>query len=159
MPVYPFDPVPAVKSGDYPHMASRDVTVWERWLDQFGGELLGVVYDVALGGMEPPEDAGDERMKRAWRYSTAIKVDAVALAEGGTLVIEVKPRASLSAIGQALGAATMMELDNPTNYEPTPCVVTDECTPDVRYVCDQLGVVLYEVGFDESILTIPPVAQ
>src|SRR5574341_1087219 len=133
MPVYPFDPVPAVKSGDYPHMASRDVTVWERWLDQFGGELLGVVYDVALGGMEPPEDAGDERMKRAWRYSTAIKVDAVALAEGGRLVI-------------------------PTNYEPTHCVVTDECTPAVRYVCGQLGVVLYEVGFDESILTNPPLA-
>lgn len=153
MPVYAFVLTPPLKHGSYPHLTSRDIVVWERFLDQFGPSLLGVAYDVAVGGMLPPEGMGEERTRQAWRYSTAIKIDAVVLTEDLALVCEVKPRASLSAVGQALGAAELLELDNPTEKDLVPAVITDASSPDIRYVCEQLGVQLYEVGYPDPVIT------
>lgn len=154
MPVYPFNPLPPAKTGNYQHMSYRDMAVWERFLDQYAGQVDAVAYDVALGGIEADPNDGTPAMRQAWRYSTAIKVDAVAIDGNLAVVIEVKPRAGPSAIGQALCGATLFELDNPAGYEVQPAVVTDAASPDVRYLCERLGVELYEVGYPEIEPTI-----
>lgn len=146
MPVYPLLLQPLVKDGDYPHMQSRDVEIWERWIDAYGGNFPRGAYDVALGGVVIDSPGAEESIIRAYRYATAVKVDAVVVSDERALAIEVKPRASLGAIGQALGAAALLEADQSVNVEIFPAVVTDRMLPDARFVADELGVLVFEVG-------------
>lgn len=146
MPVYPFIPEPLVKSGDYPHMAKHDAQLWERFLDQFSPLFERVAYDVALGGVVFTDTDDDPNVRKAWQYSTAMKVDAVLIGDGRVWCVEVRPYARAGAIGNALCYAEMLEQDNPTGLPVVAAVVSDEVSPDVRYCADRLGVHLFEVG-------------
>jgi hypothetical protein len=146
MPVYPFTPEPLVKSGHYPHFSKHDGEVWERFLDQFSASFERVVYDVALGGVAFEGGDPDDRTARAWRYATAMKVDAVLIGDGRAWAVEVRPYARAGALGNALCYAEMLEMDNPTGLDVVAAVVSDEVSPDVRWCADRLGVHLFEVG-------------
>lgn len=146
MPVYPPIFAPPNKSGHYPHMAIHDAVIWERFLDQFGQTLTSVAYDIAVGGYVVQPKEADEATIKAYQYATAMKIDAVATTEENVLVIEVKPHAGASSLGQALCYAEMLEIDGATPLPIVPCVVTDYCNPDVKYCAEQLGVILFEVG-------------
>lgn len=153
MPVYPLRPQPLVKDGSYPHMQSRDVEIWERWIDVYGSAFDTAAYDVALGGQLVDDDTIDAPTRAGWRYATAIKVDVVAIASTQALAIEVKPRASLGAVGQALGAALLLEADGALAVDIFAAVVTDTMSADVKFVADETGVLVFEVG--ESPLPAP----
>lgn len=149
MPVFPWRPRPLALDGDYPHMTKHDVQVWERFLRQHAAAFEAVAYDVALGGILPPDRGADDPHALMWRYSTAVRVDAVLVARDSVWVVEVKPRGSPSAIGQALCGATLWEADDPVGLDVVPAVVCATASADVRYCAEQLGVVLVEVGLPE----------
>lgn len=146
MPVYPLELKPLVKDGDYPHMQKRDVEIWERFIDLYGGNFPQAAYDVALGGVVVADRDADPAVLLGFRYATAIKVDALVVNEQRGLVIEVKPRASLGALGQALGAALLLEADKVLPVELFPAIVTDRANPDVKFCAEELGVLVFEVG-------------
>jgi hypothetical protein len=145
MPVYPLLLAPPLKTGRYPHMAKHDARIWERFLDVYGAQFQSVAYDVALGGFNLSEVLGSEQERQAWRYSTALKVDAIGLREQECWIIEVKPHAGTAALGACLAYAVMAELDGFTPLPLIPCVVTDYTSEDVRFCARQLGAVLIEV--------------
>jgi hypothetical protein len=146
MPVYPVQWLPAVKTGHYPHMAKHDAKIWERFLDLYASELHGVAYDVALGGFVLADDVASEPERQGWRYSTALKVDAVADVGDHVWIIEVKPTAGVSAIGAALCYVVMAEADGFTDKELVAAVVTDRATEDIKHCAVELGVVVMEMG-------------
>ncbi|MDP3940550.1 MAG: hypothetical protein Q8R92_20740 [Deltaproteobacteria bacterium] len=146
MPVYPLVWTPLVKSGNYPHMAKLDAAIWERFLDKYADNYQEVAYDVALGGFLPDENQGDLPTRTGYQYSTALKVDAVLRREGEVWIVEVKPSASVSAIGGALCYHVMAEQDELSPFPLVPAVVTDRASPDIAYCAQALGVTLIEVG-------------
>jgi len=146
MPVYEPTVVRPIASGDYPHMSKHDAVIWERFLQQYAPRIAGVAYDVALGGVVIDEALGDPASRLGWQYTTALKVDAVALLDRECWVIEVRPRANVAAIGSALCYVQMAKRDGFTSRPLVPVVVTDSTTPDIRYCAEQLGVMLLEVG-------------
>jgi hypothetical protein len=133
------------KDGNYPHMARRDAAVWERWVDKYGSAYTGVCYDVALGGLEAPDPEATPTERRTWQYQTALKIDALVIAPDRALVIEVRPWATVSAIGAAftytlvldriLGGATVL----------TPAIVCEGIQIDVRWACAELKIQVFEV--------------
>jgi hypothetical protein len=145
MPVYPIDWRPLLRTGDYPHMAPRDLAIWETFLDALGDQFDAVAYDVALGGFLLDPGAGSEAERLGWRYSTALKVDAVLAREGEVWCVEVKPSAGVSAIGAALCYAEMARADGFTTEEIIPAVVTDHASPDIQFCASTLGVTLIAV--------------
>lgn len=145
MPVYPPNWRPTVLDGDYPHMAKHDARIWERFLLRYGQQFTRAAYDVALGGVLIAAVAGDERTALGYRYSTALKVDAVLERERDCWVIEVKPDAGVSAIGAALCYAELAAVDRFTHLELLPVVVTDRASEDIKYCAEQLGVIVVEV--------------
>lgn len=140
MPVYPLDLEAPALTGRYPQMAKRDADIWERFLSSHGGEFESVAYNVALGGVIPQDEGITEEDRLGWRYVTAKKIDAIAIRPGECWIIEVKPNASLSAIGQVLGYVLLAEQDRFTPLPFFPVIVTDNVDRDVRYVAEQLNI-------------------
>jgi hypothetical protein len=149
MTVYPLVPQPVRKVGHYPHMARRDVSLWERFLDAFGGDFDSFAYDVALGGLEPADPGIPEAERRGWRYATAAKIDAVGFRPDEVWIIEVKPNASFSALGQLLAYSLLAEREPFTRLPLLAVLVTDNATPDMLYVAGQLGIPVYQVAEPE----------
>lgn len=126
-------------------MAQRDVEVWERWLDRYAADYTAVSYDVAVGGLAAPDESGHPNDLRAWQYQTALKIDALILAADRALVAEVRPWATVSALGAALTYAMVLERAGLSDQLLVPTIICQGMQTDVRWACDKLGVVVFEV--------------
>lgn len=144
MPVFPLIVHPPALVGNYPHMARRDGVLWERFLAAVGPQFVGFAYDVALGGIQPTDETLSPAEVQGWRYSTASKIDAVGFREEEAWIIEVKPAASLAAVGQALGYLLLAEREPFTDLPLVPVIVTDHASGDVKYVATLLGIDVLE---------------
>jgi len=129
----------------YPHFGKGDAEVWEQWLNDYQDDILEVYYDVALGGTTIDDPEVPREMAAGWKYSTAVKIDAVAVMAEENLVCEVKPYATMGAIGQALGY-TMLLTHDPLNDKPNiPTIITLGTTNEVKTVAEALGIRIYTV--------------
>lgn len=88
--------------GKYPHMFPLDIAVWERFLDKLGDQYLGFYYDITCGKPCTVGDALPDEYKRDAEILSRLRIDVVGEKERGTDLIEVKPKANMSAIGQLL---------------------------------------------------------
>jgi hypothetical protein len=154
MPVYPVVPERVELSGRYPHMAPADTVIWERFLEATGAQFAAVAYDVALGGSIPSDPALSDAERRGWQYVTAKKIDAVLYLPREAWIVEVKPSASLAAVGQVLGYTLLAQRDPFTHLPLVPVIVTDTMSADTKYVCDEFGIDYLE--FPESPLVVKP---
>jgi len=145
-PVYPIEWVPPALLGGYPNMARRDVEIWEGFLRTGPPKLQRVAYNAALGGQVPNDPAASEAMLRGWAYSSAMKVDALLDWGDHWWIAEVKPSATTSAIGQALGYTLLAEREALTELPMIPTIITDAVSPDMLWLCEQLDINLVLLG-------------
>lgn len=126
--------------GWYPHMAKRDAAIWERYLKHSATSWQGFAYDVALGGLDVTDPDSTEAERLGWKFSTAQRIDVVGDRGTEHWVIEVRSQARVGAIGAVMGY-TMLAIREPWTELPlVPCVITDNMSPDVRYVAEQFSV-------------------
>lgn len=150
MPVFPVEFQPAALTGHYPHMARRDVELWERYLRAYHQDWFGFAYDVALGGLDVEDDEATEADRLGWRYNTAEKIDVVANRGDEHWILEVKPNARLGAIGQVLGYILLAQREPWTQLPLVPAIITDNVSVDVRWCAKQLGVNVIIVPDDRA---------
>jgi hypothetical protein len=86
----------------YPHMAPQDVPVWERFLATEAARFTGIDYDVRVGQGITPSPETDPAIARDAVLLTQKRIDAVTFGPDEIWIIEVKPEASISALGQLL---------------------------------------------------------
>src|SRR3989442_4559865 len=111
--VYPIEWVPPVKTGRYRNLQRRDTSVWERWLDKYGSTVDVVAYDVAVGGVEPTASELSEVERRGFKYSTSLKIDVLLRIGAEVWAVEVKPTASVAAVGAAVGDPPAISREEP----------------------------------------------
>lgn len=143
--VLPLAIEPIAKTGRYTHMAKRDLAVWERFLDQVGAAFLGVAYDVAVGGVVPGPEVPNEADRRMWQYSTALRIDAVLFAADLVHVVEVRPYATVSALGAALCYTLVLERERVTSLPLQAAIVCEGIQKDVAWVAERLNVIVWTV--------------
>lgn len=136
---------PLVIDGDYPHMAKRDSAVWERWLKIHASHWQGVAYDVAVGGLRPAAGDTDIAFDRMWQYDTALKIDALVAREDRILVVEVRPMATVSAIGSALVYAMVLAREGVNKIPLVPAIVCEGIQVDVRWAAEQMQIQVFLV--------------
>lgn len=146
MPVYPIVFAPPALLGGYPNMQRRDAQIWEAFLRTVPVGLAAVAYNVALGGVAPNDPTASEAMLRGFAYSTASKPDVVCDFGAVWWICEVKPSATLGAVGQALGYTLMAEREALTDLPMLPTIITDSAAPDLIWVCEQLDINLVQIG-------------
>ena len=143
--VKPMVVMPLRADGNYPHMAHRDRAVWARWLALYADQYLGVVYDLAFGGLDAPDPEATRTEREMWQYQTALKIDAFVLAPDRALVIEVRPWATVSALGAALTYAMGLQEIGVTESLLVPTIVCEGIQVDVAAMCAKLGIDVVQV--------------
>jgi hypothetical protein len=143
--VYPPNVLPADFRGHYPHMARRDGEVWVRFLAAPPAEFLGYAYDVAVGGWKLDGLQLNEADLLGWQYNTALKVDVVGLTASEAWVIEVRPEATVSALGAALTYALVLDREQVFDLPLRPVICCQQIQPDVEWACRKLGVTVVRV--------------
>ena len=127
-------------------MMPNDIALWERFLTQHKDLFDRIDYDLHVGtGYGYSEDDPEWRINLASAL-TQFRIDAVGWSGSQPTIIEVKPYAGLSALGQVLGYQFFFHFANPEFPTPNLAVVTDGTTGDIRGLYDFYKVTLYEMG-------------
>ena len=90
------------KLAKYPHMKPADIEIWERFIEAQPDFFDSVDYDFHVGRgadfLPDEEDTPDGRENRLYRK----KIDVVGYKKNQIWIIEVKPVADATALGQVL---------------------------------------------------------
>ena len=135
-----FDPE---KLRRYPHMFPEDIGIWERFLEDYASNYVGFSYDVKVGtGVEAnPED----NKKHAYMKEILSKyrIDVVGLKDSLIEIIEVKPEASTTAIGQIITYVNLYQRDEKPTLPVRGVIITDHYIEDMDYLTNELGIDYY----------------
>ncbi len=116
----------------YPHMMADEARIWTRYLETTDLVFEKITYDLHLGAGVLPLPGDPEYMRRLLSAVTKKRVDALGETKEDIWIFEVKPRISMSALGQLV---TYFELYQ-EEYRPTKplmlAAIGEREAPDIR---------------------------
>lgn len=123
----------------YPHMLSADVILWEKWLDRYHDFFTAVEYDVHIGGAVERMSHWTQDIIEMASTLAAKRIDVVGHRPGETWIIEVKPDAGTTAIGQ-LVAYKILYAERFSPVGKIECaLVTNNLILDEKFLLERLG--------------------
>jgi len=130
----------------YKHMLPRDKVIWDRFLEQHGVYFERFDYDTHVG-----EGIGDivgvtDQIRKIALSLTQKRIDAVGYKGSEIWVFEIKPKAGLAAVGQIISYRILYDKDFGPGKVTHKAIVTDRTDNDIRTLCRELSIRLYEVG-------------
>ncbi len=117
-------------------MLAEDREIYRRFLLNFR-EIPGEYkYDVLVGhGLTLDPGKYDENILVMTRAITKKRIDVVILTNDIIWIVEIKPNAAMSALGQVLGYVKLYERDHPAETRPLrPMIITDRASLDDKYL-------------------------
>ncbi|GAH68473.1 unnamed protein product [marine sediment metagenome] len=123
-------------------MMAEDVAVWSRYLANPLRAISEVWYDVHVG---KPVDVGEDASDMDRRIAAGItrkRIDVVALVGDVFWVIEVKPRADMVAVGQAVSYPRLFLQEFELRRDVLGVIICDQVDEDIVSICEALGVVV-----------------
>lgn len=136
---------PTSKLKRYPHMFALDIAIWERFLDLHGSEYLGFDYDIKVGTGTPAPEGTPDNYARMQEILSKYRIDAVGYTESEIHVIEVKPEAGTTAIGQIDIYVPLYRRDFSPTRKVVGVIVTNRELPDVKWRIAQKNAKLFIV--------------
>jgi len=127
----------------YPHMLTEDNAVWTKFLTKNEYKIMEVWYDVRVGQPVLLGVGATDVEKRIAAGLTRKRIDCVCKVGGGFWVVEIKPYASMLAIGQVISYKRLFEIEY-TDVEPVIAVI----------VCDNIDEDLVDEFEDLDILVL-----
>lgn len=126
----------------YPHMMPLDVAIWERFIDANPNFFDSVDYDVALGS-KPLFDVtvNTETGGEATRLYQK-KIDVVGYKDKNIYIVEIKPQASLAALGQAKSYEILYRNFIDPDIKTIPTILTDRVATDLPMIAFEMGIKL-----------------
>lgn len=129
----------------YPHLLPADVDLWERFMDRYPSFFLSLEYDVHVGGAIDVRPWWSNEDIKTFSHLASKRIDVVGHTAGEIYIIEIKPEAGVSAIGQLIS----YELLYKKRFGPTDplvlCLITDFLTPDERWLTSELEIRVWVV--------------
>ncbi|MBA7533039.1 hypothetical protein ES705_25274 [subsurface metagenome] len=130
----------------YPHMLAEDTLVWSKYLADPVHRITEVWYDVHVGKPVPGLDPSDKLGMRIASGITRKRIDVVARVGGGLWVVEIKPFASMLALGQVLSYTRLFVEEYRPDEEVRPVIVCSAVDADLLDEFEAMGVVVIEVS-------------
>jgi len=129
----------------YAHMQSDEADVWERFLLRMPWRATRIVYDVRLGEGARVDAGVPEWVKRmAWALSTK-RVDVLVETATEFIIVEVKGRGALSAVGQLLGYLVLFNQQYSPQKRVRLALVCGNIAPDMGPILTEYGIETYVV--------------
>jgi len=129
----------------YPHMKPRDIAIWERFIDKYPELYSQCQYDFAIGDIPQFMEQTSSPQGQAMRELYKLKIDVLGYKDDTIDLIEVKPEAGPSTIGQLLGYVSLYERDEKPSKPVRPIIITDMLRPNMEFLTQQQGVTLFVV--------------
>ncbi len=123
-------------------MMAEDVAVWTRYLRSPLVRIDEVWYDVHVGAPIPTGPDATEADRKVAAALGKKRIDVVARVGDVFWVIEVKPRADMTAVGQAVSYLRLFVQEFEPRRGVMGVIVCDEVDGDIVSVCEELGVVV-----------------
>lgn len=129
----------------YPHMKPNDIAIWERFIKTYPTMYEKCQYDFAIGEIPPfiQNASSVEGQKMAELYK--LKIDVIGWNKGVIDLIEIKPAASASTIGQVIGYKHIYEREFFSQARVRPVIITDELRPNMLFLTAAQDVQLWVV--------------
>lgn len=126
----------------YPHFLAEDNGVWTRFLETDANRISRLWYDVRVGKpMYLPDDASEVEKKVAAGVSRK-RIDVVCLVDSDFWVVEVKPLASMLAVGQVISYARLFAKEYLRSGRVMPVIVCDNKDEDLLDGFGELGILV-----------------
>lgn len=129
----------------YPHMGPQDVKIWERFIDANPDRFDVCIYDLPVGDNPPLDREELAEYQKNWTYLCKYKCDAIGFKNDVPTIIEVKPRAGLGSIGQAICGDMLYQEYIQQHSALKKMIVTDQLRNDMDWMCEELGIELVVV--------------
>lgn len=127
-------------SGWPPHMATEDYAIWQSIKDKLLINAQRIYFDVGLGGAKNIPDEYEPSFKYMWERLNQKRIDVLVDAGDEWHIIELRPRATSTAIGRLLQYKTMWK-EEPIDQRPVRFILgTDIPDPDIVSLAAGLGI-------------------
>ncbi len=124
----------------------RERRIWERFEQAAPFPLDEVTFSVRLGEGQPVPPGTPAWLERDIKALTQKRADAVVRSGQETWILEIKVRASFSALGQLLGYAILYVAEFNPVQPPRLGIVAERTQPDLAGVLSNFGVEIFLVG-------------
>lgn len=127
-------------SGWPPHMATEDYAIWQRIKDKLLVDAQRIYFDVGLGGAKNIPDEYEPSYRYMWERLNQKRIDV--LVDTGTEwnIIELRPRATSTAIGRLLQYREMWDNEPIDNRKRNLILGTDIPDPDLVSLAKTLNI-------------------
>ena len=123
-------------------MKPRDVAIWERFIDKYKNAFDTVQYDFNVGDPPPFDPMGDDGEDLNQDALYRLKIDVVAHVGNQIYIIEVKPNANSSTIGQIEAYKEIYIRDEQPKNKVNMIILTDTILPNMKYLCEKKDIQL-----------------
>lgn len=126
----------------YPNMKEAETKMWNKFIEENPNAYDEVIYNLKLGeGADIPEGT-QPNIASSFTQLTQHKIDVVGFKGNSIDIIELKPYAGMSAIGQVVGYRELYVKHIDEKANPNLVIVTDFERPDTKTVCEKQGIKL-----------------
>jgi hypothetical protein len=126
--------------GPFVHMSPAEKAIWLRFLQMGGTQFAPFSYDVRVGdGLQMPAGSTSYDIKAAAALTTK-RIDVLYFIRTTAVIVEVKVRAGLGALGQLVGYRDLFLKGGTNGTDARMLLITDSLQPDVAQVLEQNGV-------------------
>lgn len=124
--------LPPTKLAKYPHMFTKDIEIWERYLEHHAKDYIGFMYDLKVGDGTEPMGHVKEPYVGMQAMLSKYRIDVVGIKTNTLEIIEVKPMAGTGAIGQAMSYYSLFVKEYHPIIHTVAFLLTDYERPNVR---------------------------
>ena len=126
-------------------MSVSDTAIWEKFIEQYPDAYTFCQYDFHIGDAPPfntlMDDGEDLNQDKLYR----LRIDVIGHKNGNDDIIELKPNAGVSTIGQVQSYKTLFIRDELPKGKVQAVIITDKLQPNMDYLCKQADVKLIVV--------------
>lgn len=143
----------------YPHLMPNDIRIWERFIQTFPKFYTSIDYDVKVGTPKQYPGLTGDKYKKDLEDLSRKRIDVIGYRDKEIHIIELKPYAGFSAIGQVEGYLELYKPYLPPEEILVGFIITDYQTPDTANLCFKKGLLYINLWgnlLDTKPLTISP---
>jgi hypothetical protein len=119
----------------YPHMKPNDIAIWERFLAKYPNAYNSVQYDFNVGNPPPFNPLMDDGEDLNQDALYKLKIDVIGHIGNRIDIIEIKPNAGASTIGQVKAYKTLYTRDERPSKQVSMVIITDKLQTNMDYLC------------------------